>query len=238
MKRYLVVFSLISLTAFMHANSFSTDTILIESEILNETRSILIFHPQGLKVNVANDLIYMLDGEWAESRFALWKEVQAANPLIGIGIINTNRNRDLLPQKEAERFMDFIELELIPLLEENLMVRERILYGHSFAGGFTINAMISRPGLFDKYIASSPTPIMNFIDPQIYMDLDQQLDKEVKFYFSYGSRDMRQVKKWAGKLHLCLHILEFGNLKWENEILIGMNHNTSVATAFTMGLFF
>ena len=90
MKRYLVVFSLISLTAFMHANSFSTDTILIESEILNETRSILIFHPEGVKVNVANDLIYMLDGEWAESRFALWKEVQAANPFIGIGIINTN----------------------------------------------------------------------------------------------------------------------------------------------------
>lgn len=238
MKRICSVSGLIWLIAALHGNSFSTDTILIESEILNETRSILIFRPEGVKSNVASDLIYMLDGERAEARFALWEDDQEARPLVGIGIINTNRNRDLLPLKEAERFMDFIELELIPLIEIELKVRERILFGHSFAGGFTINTMLKRPGLFDKYIASSPTPIMDFIDPQKYKDLDQQLDQEVSFYFSYGSRDMRQVKKWAGKLHLSLDIVEFENLKWENEILIGMNHTSCVPAAFTMGLDF
>ncbi|MFC2129270.1 alpha/beta hydrolase [Bacteroidota bacterium] len=238
MRRYAIILVFLSIAAVLHGMQYCTDTINVDSEILNETRSILIFHPERMKANVACDLLYMLDGEWAESRFALLEEGQETNPLIAIGIINTNRNRDMLPLKEAERFMDFIELELIPLLEEKFMVKNRILYGHSFAGGFTINVMLKKPGLFDKYIASSPTPIMTFIDPQVYIDLDHHLNKEVKLYFSYGSRDMRQVKKWAAKLHSSLHILEFEHLKWENEILEGMNHNTSVPTAFKMGLDF
>lgn len=79
---------------------------------------------------------------------------------------------------------------------------------------------------------------MSFVDPQIYLDLDKQLEKDIKLYFSYGSRDMKQVRKWAAKLQLCLSAIELDNLEWSFEIHEGQNHNTSAAKAFSSGLFY
>ena len=112
-------------------------------------------------------------------------------------------------------------------MEADFLISQRILFGHSFAGGFTVYALINHPGLFDKYIASSPTPIMEMIDPEIYNQLDAKLGKPIKFYISYGSKDMNQVKKWSGKLTENLQLLKLTNINWKAEIFEGENHNTS-----------
>jgi len=218
------------------ATGFSTDTVKVSSTVLNETRTILIFKPTGLKPTDSVDVVYLLDGEFSKYRYERIAGEQFEKPIIGIGIINTNRNRDLLPVKEPEKFLNFIEKELITAIETGNPVRQRILFGHSFAGGFTIYSMIKKPGLFDKYIASSSIPIMNFVDDAIYRQMDKNLEKHIKFYFSYGSNDMKQVKKWGEILNRNLIGLNFNHMKWKNEVLQGKNHNTSDVISLINGL--
>jgi predicted alpha/beta superfamily hydrolase len=169
----------------------------------------------------------MLDGEYAQYRFeALLKAYHGYN-VIGIGIINSNRNRDMLPARQSNRFLGFIEEELIPVVEKRFNCKQRVLFGHSFAGGFTIYAMINKPGLFDLYIASSPTPIMKMTGTSLYSLLDSQLTKNVGFYFSFGSNDMQQVIKWTTVLDNNLQKIELERLRWNHEIIEGADHNSA-----------
>ncbi|KPK82155.1 MAG: hypothetical protein AMS27_14845 [Bacteroides sp. SM23_62_1] len=96
--------------------------------------------------------------------------------------------------------------------------------------------MINKPGLFDKYIASSPTPIMSLIDSDIYLQLDNQLASDIKFYISYGSKDMKQVKRCASRLIENLSNIQTNRFHWKNEIFYGKNHNTSDRMSIISGL--
>jgi hypothetical protein len=91
--------------------------------------------------------------------------------LIVVGITNTDRTRDLTPAKGtgpnaaqfptaggADNFLKFIETEVIPQIEKSYRVQPyRILAGHSFGGLFTVHTLITRPELFNSYIAVSPS---------------------------------------------------------------------------------
>jgi predicted alpha/beta superfamily hydrolase len=235
----LAITILLVLVSFgLFAQEYTIDTIILESNILQETREILMFLPNDIKRSEAVTALYLLDGEFAENRYKLINNEERKQPVIGIGIINTNRNKDLLPDKSAANFHKFMENELIPVIEKEFTVKERILFGHSFAGAFTIYSLLNKPGLFDTYIASSPTPIMKMIDTSIYMEIDEKLNKKVKFYFSYGSKDMKQVRKWADKLNTNLSNFSFEKLIWNNAVFEGMNHNNSDRKAIVSGLNF
>jgi predicted alpha/beta superfamily hydrolase len=152
--------------------------------------------------------------------------------------MNPNRNRDMLPVNQADVFLEFIEKELMPVVEKSYQINNRILYGHSFAGCFTIFAMLNRPELFGKYIASSPTPIMNMVETSHYNQLDDGLNNEVQFYFSFGSKDMRQVRKWCNVLIENLKYSDFEFLKVKHNIFPGENHNSSDIISLNNGLKF
>jgi hypothetical protein len=144
----------------------------------------------------------------------------------------------MLPAKQPETCLQFITREVMPEVEADFRINQRILFGHSFAGGFTIYAMINKPGLFDKYIASSPTPIMEMIAPEIYNQLDAKLVKPIKFYIGTGSKDMGQVKKWNGKLAENMQLLKLNHIDWKTEIFEGENHDTSDLHSLKNGLKF
>jgi predicted alpha/beta superfamily hydrolase len=220
------------------AGDFTVDTVKIHSNVLNEDRLIIIYTPVNLNTADSVIIIYLLDGEFSSHRYDMISKEKLNKPVVGIGIVNTNRNRDLLPAKQPEQFLKFIKDELMAKIETDFRINQRILFGHSFAGGFTVYAMINNPGLFDKYIASSPTPIMDMIEPEIYNQLDAKLGKQVKFYIGYGSKDMGQVKKWSGKLIDNLQLLKLTNIQWKSEIFEGENHNTSDLNSLKNGLKF
>jgi hypothetical protein len=91
--------------------------------------------------------------------------------MLVVGIENTNRTRDLTPPSQAEidlrfspgnggadAFLRFLGEELIPFVEKNYRTRPyRILTGHSFGGLFAFHTLITKPKLFNAYIAISPT---------------------------------------------------------------------------------
>jgi tetratricopeptide (TPR) repeat protein len=91
--------------------------------------------------------------------------------MIVVGITNTDRTRDLTPTKAtganaaqfptaggADNFLKFIETEVIPEIEKRYRVQPyRVLAGHSFGGLFAVHALITRPELFNSYVAVSPS---------------------------------------------------------------------------------
>jgi tetratricopeptide (TPR) repeat protein len=85
--------------------------------------------------------------------------------MISIGILNTDRTRDMTPRKVAQRnssgggdlFLEFILSELQPYLESKYRCAPyHILSGGSLAGMFTLYVLFNRPESFEAYIASRP----------------------------------------------------------------------------------
>jgi len=234
----ILIFLLTSINIFSQDINYTIDTIQVKSELLNENRSIIVYKPENILEMDSVKFIYLLDGEYSNYRFQTIKErfKDSISNLIAIGIINTDRRRDLLYLKRADKFLDFITSELIPVTEKEYKIKTRILYGHSFGGGFTIYALTNRPNYFNYYIASSPTPIMDLVKKENYLQIDSICKHKIVFYFSFGSKDMGQVSKWSEILKDNLTGLRFRNLDWRFRIFEGKGHNNSDIAALLNGL--
>jgi uncharacterized protein len=154
-------------------------TLAIKSAVLGEERVVLVRTPPGYETNKQKyPVLYMTDGDGHMGHTASTIEFLTRNgrisDLIVVGVANTDRTRDLTPTKSttknpagelqwptsggADNFLKFFETELIPSIEKDYRVQPyRILAGHSFGGLFAIHAMVSKPGLFNSYVAVSPS---------------------------------------------------------------------------------
>ena len=153
--------------------------IKIHSIPLSETRKFLVHLPEGYDSSTRRyPVLYMLDGgdvrifskdisRYSKAMTTLKNLDHSKYPeMILIGIANTNRMRDMLPiiaeesgtGGEADKFLQFIENELIPHIDRNYRTtRHRTLYGMSDSGLFAVYAFLTAPDSFSAYIASSPT---------------------------------------------------------------------------------
>ena len=152
--------------------------LTIKSSVLGEDRNILVRTPAGYETNNNKyPVLYMTDGDAHIAHTSSTAEFLARNgrmsEMIVVGIPNTDRSRDLSPTRPkqtgatgapqfltaggADNFLKFIETELIPEIEKRYrVVPYRVLAGHSLGGLFAIHAMLSRPELFNSYVAVSP----------------------------------------------------------------------------------
>jgi predicted alpha/beta superfamily hydrolase len=154
--------------------------ITIKSKVLGEERVALIRTPAGYDAK-GNEhrypVIYMTDGSAQLGHTASTIEFLARNgrmpEMIVVAVMNTDRTRDLtptaLPKPEgkpnpfptsggADKFLAFIETELIPQVEKNYRTQPyRIFAGHSFGGLLAMHAFTTKNELFNAYIAVSPS---------------------------------------------------------------------------------
>lgn len=164
----------------MSAASFAQDIKMkighrdsIESEILNETRNLLIHLPSDyLSSNKSYSIMYQLDGSdelLFESvailnRLAVREEIM--QEIIIVAIENTDRSRDMWPVNSkyypepsvagAKDFLAFFEKELIPFIESKYRTNEnKVLCGQSLSTVFTFYAFLTKPQCFSSYIACS-----------------------------------------------------------------------------------
>jgi predicted alpha/beta superfamily hydrolase len=139
----------------------------VKSDKLKEQRQLLIYTPyQGKRSRATTGeiypVIYVLDGENNFRSVAITVERLAdmglCPPMIVVGIPNTNRSRDLTPTTVAnntdgvknsgggERFLSFIEKELIPYIDSNYPTAlYKILMGHSLGGLIVVGGIITKP---------------------------------------------------------------------------------------------
>lgn len=152
----------------------------IESRVLGETRRINVYAPPGYEQpgNTRKyTTLYMLDGGVAEDYPHLSNAVDrsiavgAIEPVLVIGIENTQRRRDMTGPTTVEddrkiaarvggsaQFRAFIRDELMPQVERRLRGNgRRAVIGESLAGLFVVETFLIEPKLFDVYVAISPS---------------------------------------------------------------------------------
>lgn len=239
MKQLLIgVCLLFTNCGFSQYRPVDVDTIQIWSELLLENRSVLVFRSPQASQDDSAHMIYLIDGEYAGYRVQQMKDRfgDSLSNWIVVGIMNTDRRRDLLYANGAALFLDFITQELISEVEKDFKIKKRILYGHSFGGSFVVFAMLNKPGYFNGYITSSPTPIMDLVRKESYLQMDSASKSNTSFYFSCGSLDMKQVQKWSRKLSENLSGVSFNKLDWQYRIFEGKDHYNSDVDALVNGL--
>lgn len=142
----------------------------INSTVLGEERTILVRVPAGYQQgSQLFPVVYMLDAHPPQNAMMVGLIEQQVwggqmPEMIVVGIQNTNRARDLTPTKTdragsggGDKFLQFLETEVMPLVEKNYRTRPfRVFAGHSLGGLAVVYAMVSRPDLFNGYIAASP----------------------------------------------------------------------------------
>jgi uncharacterized protein len=135
----------------------------IHSTVLNEERTVLIRLPDDYGSSQKKyPVLYKLDGSvniFIRTSGAvdyLADMTDRAPDHIVVAIVNTDRMRDMSPEKGANKFVQFIGSELIPFIESNYRTSScRILSGQSLSSIFALYAFLRQPALFDAYILSS-----------------------------------------------------------------------------------
>ena len=170
------------------------------SHILNEEREYWVYTPENQSAETGKKypVLYLLDGDAffhsvvGFTRLFSTSKVSSLPPCIVVGILNTDRTRDFTPTcsagrrdgtvhpedkpegGEAEAFYRFLIEELRPAIEKELPVSGRnLLVGHSYAGLFTLNVLLTHPDAFNSYIA---------VDPSLWWDqgyLPKQMEQNV-----------------------------------------------------------
>jgi len=151
----------------------------MHSQVLDESRRIFVYLPPGYeeRAELRLPVLYMPDGGIAEDlphvadavhAGGLWGTLQ---PLIVVGIENTDRRRDLTSPTEVARdreiapraggaaaFRAFLRDELMVEIDRRYRTNGRnALIGESLAGRFVVETFLETPDLFAHCFAFSPS---------------------------------------------------------------------------------
>ncbi len=219
------------------------------SKVMGEERAYLVHLPPGYDDHDASyPVIYLLDGDGhfhhVTGIVSFLTSAQRMPPAIVVGIPNTNRTRDLTPTNEArlpdsggaDRFLEFIETELIPQIERDYRTAPlRILVGHSFGGLFAVNAMIAKPDLFDAHIAASPS--LQWDDHLMGKRLEPLLAKPFTgfLYYTLGT-EPEGITAGNKKFAELLAAKAPQTLQWAFELMADEDHGSVVHRTVYRGL--
>jgi hypothetical protein len=163
----------------------NTTQFILESELcIGEPFTIQVCLPKSFENQKKYPVVYLLD---ADKSLGMAKEIadwlmfgQEIQDIIIVGISYNkddetwwmNRSRDYIPTSDtvsefgkrwpkaggADRFLDFIQNDLKPLIENKYSLNKESsgIIGFSFGGLLVSYSMITRPDLFDRYIIISP----------------------------------------------------------------------------------
>jgi len=102
-----LIFLLISMNIYSQERNYTIDTIQVKSEILKENRSTIVYKSLDISKVDSVNFLYLIDGEYSDYRFQRIKErfKDSISNLMAVGIVNTDRRRDLLYIKSADKFL-------------------------------------------------------------------------------------------------------------------------------------
>lgn len=181
----------------------NTSEIVLSSNILNEDRTLYLHLPPDWQKR-SYPVFIMIDGEYIElyeeALHTMGRNKDVPKHIV-VGIDNhKNRNRDLLPVKvknrpgsgEAEKFLQFIQDELIPHINQQYNAsQERIIFGGSNGGLFVLYALFAAPELFSGYLSSSAMigHCPNFMEKQLRSFEEIKHAKNKPLFIHFGMKD-------------------------------------------------
>ena len=218
----------------------------IKSHILDENRNLLIHLPQDYETSGRPySVLFILDAfdrlsTYSPSFYRVADRVEemvreGLPPMILVGVVNTNRARDMLPIRtevepgsgRADKFLQFFAQELIPYIEAKFRTTgERMLYGRSDSGLFVLYAFLENPDLFSGSIASSPT--VGFCPDLIRVKTERlfrgrpSLNKSL--FIIYGDDDIPLVKDFMPDFVKLIRDLKPDHFRFEAQVVPGGGH--------------
>lgn len=233
--------------------------LTVKSTVLGEERVVLVRTPAGYETNkLSYPVLYMTDGDAHIGHTSSTIEFLARNErmpeVIVVGVTNTDRTRDLTPVKStaknaagqlqfpssggADNFLKFFETELIPEIEKQYRVQPyRIFAGHSLGGLFAIHAMISKPGLFNSYIAVSPSLQWENREELKRVEdfFKNQKDMRVTLFASIGN-EPGAIGESFDSLKELLSKSSINGFEWQAERMSDEDHGSVVLRSHYFGL--
>lgn len=234
----------------------------MHSKVLDERRDYLVHLPEtyaAAQSSKRHPVIYVLDGSSQDlhtaASAALMARIGVVEEAIVVGIPNiggSGRQRDYTPpgmrqdtdpqvtaMGEADRFLEFLEHELIPAVERQYRTTDnRTLAGNSRGGLFVVYALTARPGLFDAYVANSPA---------LWRDggaMVQGLDRHLRsgntptgrLFLSLGSEENQKMRAAFDRTVALLDRGTPKDLCWRAVIVPGAGHQDNAEKATPLAL--
>ncbi len=236
--------------------------LAVHSSILNEDRVVWVRTPRNYAQGKDPlPVLYLADGPGHINEIGSTIDFLVQNdrmpPLIVVGIANTDRTRDLTPSHSdaenpdgtaanptsggGDHFLDFIQNELMPEIEKRYRTAPyKIFAGHSLGGLMAIHILITRPDMFQAYIAVSPSLWWNdrrtLHQAQDFFATHAELNKTL--FFSLGNEDDTQVPMRASFEELQKTLTEKTpkDFHWDSAHYLDEDHSSTVLRAHYAGL--
>ncbi len=235
-----------------------TQSRSLQSAVVGQEYRLSIALPAGYDRSEREyPVVYLLDAQWD---FPLVYSIYGEQYydgfvpgliLVGIswGGVNPDpdrlRRRDFTPTDEAgdgssggaSAFLSFFEQELFPFIEQEFRAtQDRTLVGSSLGGLFCLYALLQRPDLFDRYVATSPaTPwdegvIYNYADGFAARNAEHP----ARLFLAVGELEdlftpVQKFVEWLGEQN-------FKGLGWNHLVVAGAGHSGVKAEGNSRGL--
>lgn len=194
--------------------------IELKSTILNENRILNIYLPEGYSQDssIHYPVIYLLDGSMHEDfihisgivQFQSYPWINTTPASIVVGISNIDRKRDFtFPttiEKDkidfpttggSEKFIEFLEKEVQPLIEQTFhTTNQKTIVGQSLGGLLATEILLTKPTLFTHYLIVSPSL---WWDNESLLKITPQLPSTISVHVAVG-KEGKVMEKDAKKL--------------------------------------
>lgn len=194
----------------------------IESEFLNQTKTIFVHLPFKFDPNKEYPLIVLADF-MAFKPLSSTTEIMAYNQTIPWCIVVcpmvTNVPEEYSPviddtseKNNGGKTIEFYEKELFPFLQSKYKISKKILWGKGHSGMFSTFVMLSKPELFDGYF--SDTPKLDLLEENIIADDTFEKIKETKVFYHLTGSSTEGKDKLTKNFTDKLNSEQMSNFKW------------------------
>ena len=141
----------------------------------------------------------------------------------------------------ASHFLQFIQQELIPLVEAEYRVdtTNRTLLGHSWGGVFALYTLFQEPRLFQRYVVvGADLPL----GKGIILDYEQAFAKQhdalpVRLYLAFAEHELDDYKlPFVTPFVKALESRQYSGFRFTNQTIANCKHCGVVVPAFQAGL--
>ena len=226
------------------------DTARIEVQVVGG-RTVFVQLPPGYERSGKHyPVLYLLDGS---------STIVTAPPLVDslvttgyvpdvilVAIPHRDRRHDLTPTAVARyptsgggpQLLRFMADELIPHVDARYRTQPlRVLHGHSLGGLFVVYALAAAPGLFQGYIASSPSVHWDdWIVREMTARAFEQPAWDAFLFLGVGTDDIAGYADNAREFAAWLEAHAPDGLRWSLYVYEGGTHESVGVLAFLDGL--
>lgn len=231
----------------------------VHSDIVNDDYEIRVALPQGYNENPDREypVVYLLDAQWdfgvAGDLYGklIYDAMVPHFIIVGITWAGEHESYDAVRHRDftysasaaspngggALKFLEAMETELFPFIESAYRASDdRALMGTSLGGLFTTFALLTRPDLFDRYVALSAPYVIeqNYFEQKINELSGTDTLTGKRAYIAVG--DLDPNKKMVVDLTHKIERIRINGFEFKKVVFPGLGHAGIASVGYAYGL--